>query len=70
MHGYSGAYAGFLREGSAQLKQNWIFGMHDAKLRAVARGVWGHAPLKIFLKWCNFVRFEGYFQPLSRYKSS
>ena len=32
MHGYSGAaYAGFLREGSAQLKQNWIFGMHDAK---------------------------------------
>ena len=25
-----------------------------AKLRAVARGVWGHAT-RIFFKWCNFV---------------
>ena len=37
-----------------------------AKLQAVARGVWGHAPTKkIFLKGCNFLRFEGYFQLLS-----
>ena len=34
-------------------------------LRAFARGVWGHAPPKNFYKWCNFVCFEGYFQPLS-----
>ena len=41
-----------------------------AKLQAVVKGVWGHAPKKIFKKWCNFVRFEGYFQPLSLWKSS
>ena len=47
--------------------------------RVVARGVWGHAPrLTItavltydqapaikFTKWCNFIRFEGYFQSVS-----
>ena len=49
----------------------WIYmprsGMsRAAKLRAFARGVWGHMlPQEIFFKWCNFVRFEGYFQPLS-----
>ena len=67
-----GAYAGFLRGGGPTLKflLFWIYmprsGMsRAAKLRAFARGVWGHAPQEIFLKWCNFVGFEGYFQPLS-----
>ena len=48
----------------------WIYmprsGMsRAAKLRAFAMGVWGHAPPRKLKKWCNFVRFEGYFQPLS-----
>ena len=41
----------------------WISDTHAAKLRAVARGVWGHAPPQ--RQWCDFVRFVGYFQPLS-----
>ena len=28
-------------------------------------GFGGMLPQEFFLKWCNFVRFEGYFQPLS-----
>ena len=28
-------------------------------------GFGGMHPQENFLKWCNFVRFEGYFQPLS-----
>ena len=34
--------------------------------RAILCGIWGHAPLQNNLKkWCNFMRFEGYFPPLS-----
>ena len=49
-----GAYAGFLKGGGGQLKNFWKLDIHAAKrhvasLRAVARGVWGHAPpRKIF----------------------
>ena len=32
---------------------------------AFVRGVWGQAPPGEFLKMVHFVRFEGYFQPLS-----
>ena len=66
----AGAYAGFLR-GGAQLSNFWYFGYTCREAacreqRAFARGVWGHAPpRKLKKKWCNFVRFEGYFQPLS-----
>ena len=52
----SGAYAGFLRGGGAQLQNFWDFGYtlrgmsRAAQLRAFARGVWGHAPpKKIFI---------------------
>ena len=31
----------------------WIYMPRAAKLRAVAGGVWGHAPEENFLKWCN-----------------
>ena len=40
-----------------------ILDIHAAKLRAAARGLWGHAPPINFFKLCIFVRFEGYFQP-------
>ena len=50
-----GAYAGFLRGGGPTLNflGIWIYmprsGMsRAAKLRAVARGVWGHAPQENF----------------------
>ena len=68
----AGAYAEFPRGGGPTLKfwGFWIYMPRSAmsraaKLRAYARGVWGHAPQENFLKQCNFVRFEGYFQPLS-----
>ena len=69
----AGAYAGFLRGGGPNFKISGILDIHmprscmsrAAKLRAFARGVWGHAPQETFLKLCNFVGFEGYFQPLS-----
>ena len=67
----------FSRGGGPTLKflGFWIYmprsGMSlAAKLRAFARGVWGHAPQEIFLKWCNFVRFEGYFNHFHGKKSS
>ena len=60
------AYAGFLRRGGTALKfcGFWIYMpgksmSRAAKLRAVA---WGRAPQENFLKWCNFVHFEDYFQ--------
>ena len=30
------------------------------KAMRFARGVWGHTPQNIFLKWCNLVRFGVY----------
>ena len=48
---YSGAYAGFLR-GGPTLKFLGVW-----KLRAFARGVWGHAPLRKFLKMVQFRAF-------------
>ena len=38
--------------------QNWKFACCEA------RGVRGHAPPRIFLKWCNLVRFGVYFDPI------
>ena len=69
MVSYAGAYAGFLRGGS----NSKIFGnldIHAAKRHVASSepllGGFGGIPHKeIFLKWCNFVRFEGYFQQLS-----
>ena len=37
-------YAGFLRGGGGKLKIFGTWDIHAAKLQAVARGVWGHAP--------------------------
>ena len=54
----------------------WIYmprsGMsRAAKLRGFARGVWGVCPPQENLKkWCNFVRFEGYFNHFHGKKSS
>ena len=69
---YAGAYAGFLRGGpTLKFLGFWIYMpwsdmSQAAKLRAFAIGGFGGmAPQENFLKWCNFVRFEGYFQPLS-----
>ena len=42
----TGAYAGFLRGRGPNLKK--IFGLRVGMLRAVAMGVWGHAPP---IKW-------------------
>ena len=53
---FSGAYMQDFSGEGANFK---ISGMsRAAKLRAFARGVWGHAPQEIFFKWCNFVRFD------------
>ena len=38
---------------------------HVANSESLLGGFGGMPPQEIFLKWCNFVRFEGYFQPLS-----
>ena len=61
---YSGAYAGFLKGGGPTLKfvGFWIYmprsGMsRAAKLRAFARGVWGYAPTRKFLKMVQFHAF-------------
>ena len=66
---YTGAYAGFLRGGGGptfKFLEFWIYMSRAAKLRAFARGVWGHTPpQEKFKKWCNLVHFEGYLQPLS-----
>ena len=63
-HANTGAYAGFLRGGGPTLKflGFWIYmprsGMsRAAKLRAFARGVWGHAPPRKFLKMVQFRAF-------------
>ena len=66
---YSVQYQGCMQDfsgggGVANFKISGVLDIHAAKLRAFAKGVWGHAP-QIFFKWCNFVRFEDYFQPLS-----
>ena len=60
----AGAYAGFLKGGGPTLKflGYWIYmprsGMsRAAKLRAFARGVWGHAPPRKFLKMVQFRAF-------------
>ena len=55
-----GAYAGFLRGGGPTLKflGFWIYMSRAAKLRAFARGVWGHAPPpRIFFKMVQFRAF-------------
>ena len=43
----------------------WIYMPRAAKLRAVAGGGLGACPPRNFFKMVHFVRFEGYFQPLS-----
>ena len=60
----AGAYAGFLKGGGPTLKflGFWIYmprsGMsRAAKLRAFARGVWGYAPPRKFLKMVQFRAF-------------
>ena len=65
------AYARFLR-GKGQLFGILGIGLHDAKRHVASSevasrclGVLGASPQKNIFKWCNFVRFEGYFQPLS-----
>ena len=60
LYNYPGAYAGFLR-GGPNFKISGILDIHDAKLRAFARGVWGHAPPRIFLKMVQFRAFSGLF---------
>ena len=60
----TGVYAGFLR-GRGRGPTLKCFGLRVGMSRAVALGVWKHVPQENFLKWCNFMRFKGYFQPLS-----
>ena len=50
--------------GGGNFKISVLSDIHAAKHRAFGRGVWAHAPQENFYKWCNFVCFEGYFQPL------
>ena len=63
-HKIPGAYAAFFK-GGAQFFGFWVYVPRSSMSRAVARGVWEHAPPRKLKKWCNFVRLEGYFQPLS-----
>ena len=60
----SGAYAGFLRGGGPTLKflGFWIYMTRSCE--PLLGGFGGMPPQENFKKWCNFVRFEGYFQPL------
>ena len=66
-----GAYAGFLK-GGAQLKKILEVGYTCRKAACreqrscepLLGGFGGMLPHENFKKWCNFVRFEGYFQPL------
>ena len=59
--------------GGAQLKNFWDFGYtcREAACREqrscepLLGGFGGMPPQENFFKWCNFVGFEGYFQPLS-----
>ena len=59
--------------GGAQLKKIWDFGYtcREAACREqrscepLLGGFGGMPPQENFFKWCNFVGFEGYFQPLS-----
>ena len=54
---WSRAYAGFLRGGpTLKFLGFWIMS-RAAKLRAFARGVWGHAPPRKFLKMMQFRAF-------------
>ena len=70
--GITGAYAGFLR-GGPNFKILGILFKHAAKRHVAsseaaslcAGGLGACPPQENFLKKCNFVRFEGYFQPLS-----
>ena len=77
---YTGAYAGFLRGGGPNFKISGILDIHAAKRHAASSeaacreqrscepllgGFGGMLPPENFLRWCNFVGFEGYFQPLS-----
>ena len=41
---------------------------HDEAMR-FARGVQGHAPLRNFLKWCNLVCFDVYFDQILSLKN-
>ena len=59
----TGAYAGFLRGRGAQLKKFSDLG--SACREPLLWGFGGMQTQENLLKWCNFVRFEGYFQPLS-----
>ena len=74
---FSGAYAGFLKGGGPTLKflGFWIYmprsGMsRAAKLRAFARGVWGHAPPRNFFKMVQFRAFCGLFSTTFMVKNS
>ena len=73
----SGAYAGFLKGGGPTLKflGFWIYmprsGMsRAAKLRAFARGVWGHAPPRKNFKMVQFRAFCGLFSTTFMVKNS
>ena len=68
--GISGAFPRFGKGGAKNFF--YRFGnLHAAKRHAAhseamrfARGVWGHAPPRNFLKWCNLVRFGVYFDQI------
>ena len=67
---YTGASPGFGRGGPRIFFVR--FGNLDVAMRhaahgeamSFARGVRGHAPREIFLKWCNLVRFGVYFDQI------
>ena len=59
-----GAYAGFLRGGGPTLKF-LVFWIYMRICEPLLGGFGGMPPQENFKKCCNFVSFEGYFQPLS-----
>ena len=69
---FTGAYAGFLKGGGPTLNfWDFVYTCREAACREqrscelLLGGFEGMPPQENFKKWCNFVRFEGYFQPLS-----
>ena len=59
----TGAYAGFLK-GGPNFKISGILDIQRS-CEPLLGGFGSMPPQEFFLKWCSFVRFEGYFQPLS-----
>ena len=51
--------------------QIWKFACREEACEAMrfAKGVWGHAPREIFLKWCNLLRFGVYFDQILSLKN-